>query len=352
MKLLVTDGVERGRRIDRPANYDDLRNRLQQRRSSLSPTWLSKTYHEDFLDAIELAVDEAQVMTDIFSVMKGTKSQPSRTNHACRNWVPLVSGNLVIPQPDFFDGAQPSTSNAELRKILDGVIVPSTAADCPFLPNFLAELKAPAASAEVLRRQVIYDGAFGARAMHHLKSYATQETFDENAYTLTSAYIHGQLEIFAHYLTAPESPGQPPYYHIASLKKYLLDDVDDIAAFLSGIAAFRNARDIAQQNRDAFIADATQRIKWSSTEARERYINEAAQRIQELIERNGTFLAANSTSQENPPKDMEELEEEEEAGADIERDVANVSSPPQVRRSPREKQTPNQIQTEPQQRRK
>ena len=57
--------------------------------------------------------------------------------------LPLVSANLVKPQPDFFDGAEQSAADSELRNVLDAVIVPSTPSDSPFLPNWFAEVKAP-----------------------------------------------------------------------------------------------------------------------------------------------------------------------------------------------------------------
>ena len=31
--------------------------------------------------------------------------------------LPLVSANLVIPQPDFFDGAEQSAADSELRNV-------------------------------------------------------------------------------------------------------------------------------------------------------------------------------------------------------------------------------------------
>lgn len=355
MKLLITDYVERAHVIDEPANYDDLRNRLQQRRDSLSRTQLPENFHKDFLIATELAVEEAQVMTDVFSVIKGPKIRPSRTNHACQNWAPLVSSNLVIPQPDFFDGAEANASNAELRQTLDGIIVPSNPADCPFLPNFFAEIKPPNASPAVLQRQAIYDGAFGARAIHHIKAYGADESFDGNAYTLTSTYINGQLDILAHYVTAPDSPGKPPHYRVASVGKYLLDDKSDIKSFLSGLTAFRNARDFAQEKRESFIAAANQRMQSFSREDQERYINEAIQRIKEIIKRNGSFAAAVSTSQEIP-SEKERGAEEEEMDASTESDM--TITPSRQLRNPRKKQSWRQNQKQnrqprqPQQRRK
>ena len=89
MKLLIKGGIERARRNNKPANYDDLLSRLEQPRGSLSPTHFPEKHHEDFLNAVDNAVDEDQVMADVFSVIKGNKSRPSRTKHACKNWAAI-----------------------------------------------------------------------------------------------------------------------------------------------------------------------------------------------------------------------------------------------------------------------
>ncbi|KAL9607367.1 MAG: hypothetical protein Q9167_007713 [Letrouitia subvulpina] len=301
MKLLIGDGVDRTQRTRKPANYDDLHNRLVKRRGSLSPTLFSERHYENFLEAAENAVDEAQVMTDVFSVIKGNKSRPSRTNHACKNWAPLISANLVIPQPDFFDGAEQSAADSTLRQVLDAVIVPSTSSDSPFLPNFFAEVKPSKAAADVAYRQALYDGAFGARAMHHLKSYGNDETIDENAYTLTTTYVNNKLEIFAHYITASDNPGRKQHYRTVPIIKKILDE--DIEAFRFGVTAFRNARDISEQNRKTFIADANQRMNSVSLEIQEKYKKEALQRIQKIVARNGSFERTVLTSQEDPPEE-------------------------------------------------
>ena len=120
-------------------------------------------------------------MTAIFSVVKGPKIYPSTTNQPCDNWAPLISAKLVIPQPGYFDGEHQTPGEAKLLEILDSLVTPSRSSDAPFLPNFLVEVKAPGDSAEIARRQAVYNGAFGARAMLHLQAYGAEETFDGNA---------------------------------------------------------------------------------------------------------------------------------------------------------------------------
>lgn len=115
MNLLISSGIDRPQRINKPANYDQLRDRLAQRRDSLSHSNFSETNYEDFLDAVENALDEAQVMSDVFPTVKGPKIYPSTINRPCYNWAPLTTADLVVPQPDLFDGARQSSEDSELR---------------------------------------------------------------------------------------------------------------------------------------------------------------------------------------------------------------------------------------------
>ena len=298
MGLLISNGVDRPQRKSKPANYDDLRDRLAQPRGSLSPSQFSESKYEDFLDAVENAREEAQVMSDVFATLKGPKIYPSTTNRPCNNWAPLVSANLVIPQPDFFDGERQTPGDAELRQILDSLIVPSTSSNAPFLPNFLVELKAPGASAEIARRQIVYDGAFAARAMLHLRAYGGEEIYDGNAYTLTSTYTDGKLEIFAHSMTPPDEAGKRPCHHTVSLGKWMLDE--DIHAYRRGATAFRNARDLAREFREAFISDANRRMQSLTQEAREQKITEALTKTKEILDSNISVVSSLATAQSQP----------------------------------------------------
>ena len=303
MGLLISNSVDRPQRKIKPANYNVLRDRLARPRRSLSPSQFSETAYENFLDAVDNAREEAQVMSDVFTTLKGLKIYPSITNRPCNNWAPLCSANLVTPQPDYFDGERQTPADAELRQILDSLIVPSTSSDAPFLPNFLVEAKAPGASAEVARRQIVYDGAIGARAMLHLRAYGGEETYDGDAYTLTSTYTDGKLEIFAHHMTPPDEPGKRPYHHTVSLGKWMVDE--DIQAYRRAANAFRNARDLAREFREASIVDANRRMQLLPPEARKRKIAEALAKTKEILDSSISVGSSLATMQSQSNGDLE-----------------------------------------------
>ena len=63
------------------------------------------------------------------------------------------------------------------------------------------EVKGPDGSGAVAKRQACYDGAVGARGIHALRSFGVKDpktVYDNNAYTITSAYhsATGTLQLF------------------------------------------------------------------------------------------------------------------------------------------------------------
>ncbi|KAH8783453.1 hypothetical protein F5883DRAFT_360602, partial [Diaporthe sp. PMI_573] len=117
----------------------------------------------------------------------------------------------------------------------------------PVAPNFFLKAKGPNGSAAVARQQACYDGAYGARAMH---------SYDGNARTYSSTYHAGTgtLQLYAHHVTGPTTPGGRPEYHMTQLRTFGMTDTRD--AFVEGATAFRNLRDRAREHRDGFIAAA------------------------------------------------------------------------------------------------
>jgi hypothetical protein len=77
----------------------------------------------------------------------------------------------VGAKPDFYDGAPAGQLDQRVRSELSGYIIPSTQHTAPILPDFFVEGKGPHGSTAVAKRQALYDGTLGARAMLQLQSY-------------------------------------------------------------------------------------------------------------------------------------------------------------------------------------
>ena len=130
------------------------------------------------------------------------------------------------------------------------------------MPNFFLEVKAPDGSAGVARKQALYDGAIGARAMHSLQNYGREgPVYDGNAYTLSSTYHAGTgtLQMYAHHPTEPTTPGGPPEYHMTQVKAYAM--TSDRNTCVEGLKAFRNGRKWTKKQRDRFIEAANTRAR-------------------------------------------------------------------------------------------
>ncbi|EDN05713.1 predicted protein [Histoplasma mississippiense (nom. inval.)] len=168
---------------------------------------------------------------------------------------PIIRGDADIPyEEDFYDGAHTAQLDHRVRSELNSYIVPSTQHNAPILPNFFAEAKGPDGSTAVAKRQALYDGSLGARAMLRLQAYGKELAYDGNAYVVTSTYHDGNLKLYTTHPTTSNDAGRDTDYHMTQLRSFALTDTAE--SFLQGASAFRNARDWAKEQRDYGIANA------------------------------------------------------------------------------------------------
>jgi hypothetical protein len=110
------------------------------------------------------------------------------------------------------------------------------------------------------RRQACFDGALGARGIHQLQPFEADPTlaYDNKAYTITSTYNDGQLNLYTVHPTQSPDPNDSPKYHMTQLRSFAMTDAAE--RFREGARAFRNARDWAKAQRDELIAVANSRV--------------------------------------------------------------------------------------------
>jgi hypothetical protein len=169
----------------------------------------------------------------------------------------LTDGNIVNAKPNFYDGALAAQLDQRIQKDLGEYIVPAKAT-YPILPNFFAELISSEDSPAVVKRQVCYDGALGARAMHRLQCFREELIYDGNAYTITASYQDGVLSLYTTHPMLSTNPKTDTDYVMTQLGSYSL--THDAEVFQQGVSALRNARDWAKEQRDRFIAVANSRV--------------------------------------------------------------------------------------------
>ena len=223
-------------------------------RPSLSPSKFSDGAFESFQASNDEAKDEEDTKVHVVPTITGARraDDPSAMNTLFGSLEPLTDGTIAPAKPDIYYGAHPEQLDRPVRDELGHHIIPSTMEDKPMVPNFFVEVKGPDGSASVAQRQARYDGAVGARGMHSLQNYGGDgPVYDGEAHTFSSIYHAGHLQLYAHHVTAPTTPGGRPEYHMTQVKAFAM--TSDRESFVQGATAFRNARDLAKQNRDHFI---------------------------------------------------------------------------------------------------
>ena len=255
---LVDNGVSLVSRRNRAANHDEWDKVLMQRRPSVSPSRMSDGHYYRFIEAIDGADNEDEVMSHVLPKIVGKPRHPSRQNVQLGNLDPIAE-RIVIPQPDYYEGELPEPGNRQLREQLDTSIVPCARSHYPFLPNFFAEAKGPDGTGAVAERQACHDGAIGARAMHRVENLGRRgEVFDNKARTASVIYTgKGHIDLFTHHVSQPTGPQNFPRTYMTPLGSYSL--AGNPRGFREGVGAFRNASDFARQHRINAIEDAHRR---------------------------------------------------------------------------------------------
>jgi hypothetical protein len=263
-----------GRPRQVPKNLDEIHAELTAARASLSlsPSQ-SRDAFERFLD-MAASPSEGSLTRNIIPLLTGESDILNSGGLPFANIDSMTVETTVKAVPDFFDGVRAEHIDPQIRHLqmegnINTLIVPTIHAGVPLLPNFFLELKAhnTEASPAVAVREALHDGAIGARAMHALQNYCVEEPeFDGNAYTYSAVYIAsvGLLALYAHHPTPPPAPGGTAEYHMTQVKGFSLTVDHDM--FVQGLAAFRNARDLARKHRDRFIQAANARARQSTAE--------------------------------------------------------------------------------------
>ncbi|KAI4131139.1 MAG: hypothetical protein LQ347_003092 [Umbilicaria vellea] len=236
---------------------------LQQPRPSLSPSRFPDDAFEGFQQKNEDVIDEGDVMRNVVPIMCGNAAIPSRQNLLFTRLDPIANNTTVDAKPDFYDGAHLEDIDKQVQQDLGSYIIPTGHTMAPAAPNFFLEVKRPSGGADVAKRQACYDGALGARGMHQLQSYKQEPIYDGNAYTITTTYHAGNLNMYVTHVTS-SGPEVSPEYHMSQVGGW--NTIGDPDTCRRAFAAFRNGRDRAQEQRDKFILAANERARSTHAE--------------------------------------------------------------------------------------
>ena len=253
-------------RSEKPANLDDIQGRLPAFRPSLSPSRFTDKDFEALQRGNARASSETTAMTKAIPIIAGNEDERHQSQGDI--WftnLEKFDEDLIVPKLDAYYGAQPSAIHERIRADLGPHIIPSKADTTrPAAQNFFLEGKSAQGRGDVAKRQALYDGAVGARAMHKLQNYgADEQVYNNKAYSYPCTYQPPLLQIYATHPTKPLTPGGQPEYHMTKLKGF--DMTSDKETFIKGATAYRNTRDLAMTHRDGFIDQANQAARQMPT---------------------------------------------------------------------------------------
>ncbi|MCJ1308320.1 hypothetical protein MMC25_001973 [Agyrium rufum] len=186
---------------------------LRRPRPSLSPSRFPDDAFEEFQQTNEDVIDEGDVMRNVVPTICGNADIPSRQNLLFTRLDPIANDTTVDAKPDFYDGARLEDIDKLVQHDLGSYIIPTGQhMIAPVAPNFFLEVKRPSGGANVAKRQACYSDALGARGMHQLQLYKREPIYDGNAYTITSTYHDGNLNMYVTHVTSSGSGDSSEYY--------------------------------------------------------------------------------------------------------------------------------------------
>ena len=265
--LLIASGVyphrylAPGGRLPPPRNLAYIRETLDVLHPSLSSRPVVEEDFENFVDVNNTAEGEPNVMIRVYPMLVGPPDTTFTTEFdRLMGELCLFHPNITHGKPDAYDGNILDLREPFVRDLRD-FLVPSNATKPAGASNYFMEVKGTHGRSDVLKRQVLHDGALGARAMFVLQNYGQDEPlYDGNAYALVSSYNAGEGTLRLHATYPSRDASGQTVFQLTDVNTYNL--TGDVESFNRGISALRNARDFCRREREQVISNAKAQRAW------------------------------------------------------------------------------------------
>lgn len=250
-----------GQKPAKPANLDAIVSRLS--REHCSSQQLSERTFDEFLEAnrkVENGESTREATERISRLIEGEDPDASKCTKGFlfNHFETLTQGCMGQVKPNLVAGARPEQLDSEIRARLHKHILPSGQHSL-IAPNFFFEVKSGATNSTVsCQVRSCYEGAFGTRAIHAIQSFGHQEknVYDHQAYTITVMFFNSVLRFYAHH-PVMSADGTRREYITNLIRGYYIEG--SLEMFQEGVAAYRNAREWAKEQRDEIIMAANAR---------------------------------------------------------------------------------------------
>jgi hypothetical protein len=232
-----------------PQNMGAIRERLAQRRPSLSASGFSEEDFWAFRERATTASSEDEFMQSAMSFITSGKKAPFDSD--------LAEVHLGGTSRMFvgFGGAPPTEIDSRVCEALADVIILRDDQQRPAAPSYFVQINKQEGSNDVEMRQAANTAAVGAQCMFELQNFGKNPpVYDDNAYSIVVSYHAPDATLHIHVSQPRRSAvGQKEFLTTRLGTFNMTQSLED---FRQGAMAVRNARDLCKEWRDAFIADA------------------------------------------------------------------------------------------------
>lgn len=258
---LINHDVYLNNRAQTLKNWEKIKKRLAISRSSLLFFKFFEAAFKAFWASDFQVKNEDDVMIDVVSVI----SDIHQNNHFSarktkfENLNPLTDDTIASANLNLFYDAHSEQLDWRIHDKLSSCIILLTMKDKSMTSNFYFKAKGSDEFTAVTRRQACYNDAVEVRGLQSLQSYEQDgPIYNNNAYTITSIYHNGQLQMYTTHITLSAGLKRRSEYQMTQFRSFAMTDT--IETFQQGVTAFWNGQDLVKEWRKEFISAANERV--------------------------------------------------------------------------------------------
>lgn len=283
-----------------PANLDDLQERFNRARDTLSP---SESEYQKFAYKIRTALNEQTILLQTSQLLKEYDELGySKSYNQAFSALPKNVGfnnELSAAQPDMVEGLDmPEFDPFPIRKQLGGAAVLSSGSNATTLPHLAGEWKGPGKDMTLAQTQAGYDGASMVYGRNKARSFLGSADSTDHAFVSSFTTDGTTVNSFAHYSTT--SQNQTKYHQYSITSSFPTTSFED---FRKSRRQLRNQQDYAKENSETLRDELID--KWSTSQ---QYIKDEDEDDEDDYNDDGYFPPPKSQGVQAKTADLKECD--------------------------------------------